>query len=50
MHSKIVVGASRGPECWQSHLHNGETAQNGDGDGDGVSGFIAYGFFFFTYK
>ena len=49
VHSKIVVGASRGPECWQSHLHNGETAQNGDGDGDGVSGFIAYGFFFFFY-
>ena len=27
-------------------MHNRETAQNGDGDG--ISGFIAYGFLFFS--
>ena len=47
MHSKVVVGASMGAECWKSHLHNRETAPNGDGDG--VSGYITYGFFF-SYK
>ena len=46
VHSEVVVGASRRPECWRSHVHNRETAQNGDGDG--ISGFIAYGFLFFS--
>lgn len=28
-------------------MHNRETAQNGDGDG--ISGFVAYGFLFFFF-